>query len=70
MGFQEILQTKNYINGQWLDADQHLDVFQKYTGKLIARIPIADESQVEEAIQSSYDSFSIFKNYSAEKLCL
>ena len=58
---------QNYINGQFLDANDKLNVYQKYTGELLAEVPVATSEQVELAVKSSAESFNIFKRFSAEK---
>ncbi len=58
---------KNYINGQFLDSSQKLSVYQKYTGELLAEVPVATALHVEEALQSAAKSFTILKQFSAEK---
>ncbi len=64
---KKLYQVKNYINGDFVDAPVKLPVYQKYSGDLLAEVPVATEAQVEEAITSSAESFHIFKQFSAEK---
>ncbi len=59
--------VKNYINGRFAGSDAKLPVYQKYSGKLLAEVPIATEEQVEEAVGSAVESLHIFKKFSAEK---
>jgi glyceraldehyde-3-phosphate dehydrogenase (NADP+) len=65
--FQKILNTQNYIDGQFIDGDTILPVYQKYSQELLANIKLANEEQVEKAIIAVGDSFHIFKKFSAEK---
>jgi len=58
---------KNYINGQFISSPQKLPVYQKFTGELLAEIPVATAQQVEDALQSAEKSFTILKQFSAEK---
>ncbi len=67
MPYTEILQTKNYIKGQFMDAEAYLSVYNKYDQKLIAKVPVATPNQVEEALQSVHKVFPVFKKFSAEK---
>ena len=64
---QSIVTSHNYINGKFVTSAQMHSVFQKYTGELLAKIPVATESQVEEAIQNAQKTFPVIKNFSAEK---
>ncbi len=58
---------KNYINGKFVDNKEKLQVYQKFTGDLLAEVPIATPLQVEEAIASVTESFRVFKHFPAEK---
>jgi glyceraldehyde-3-phosphate dehydrogenase (NADP+) len=62
-----IIQTKNYINGAFVSAKEYLDVYDKYSQKLLAKVSMANENDIEETIQSAYNAFAVFKQYSAEK---
>ena len=57
----------NYINKTFVDAPDKIPVYQKYSGDLLAEVPIATKAQVEEAIISATESFHIFKHFSAER---
>ena len=59
--------VQNFINGKFIDSNDKLTVYQKFTGDLLAEIPVATGEQVEEAITSAAESFDIFKQFSAEK---
>ncbi len=63
----DLINPYNYINGQFVAGDEYLSVYNKYTGELIGNIAIANQDQVEKALQSSDDSFKITKGFSAEK---
>jgi len=65
--YQKIINTKNYINGQFVTAASALPVYQKYTQELLAELSLADKNHVEEAIASAFHSFSIFRKFPAEK---
>ena len=59
--------VKNFINGNFVDNNDKLPVYQKFSGELLAEVPIATPLQVEEAIASATESFHVFKHFSAEK---
>jgi len=65
--YKAILQTQNYIDGTFLQSDKKVAVYDKYLQELIANIPMADQNQVALAIQSAYQAFPVFKEFSAEK---
>jgi len=64
---KSIINTNNYINGQFVSSLDTLKVYQKYTGKVLAEVSMATALQVEEAISGAYDAFPVFKFFSAEK---
>ena len=64
---KEIYKVKNFINGKFIDNTEKLPVYQKFSGELLAEVPIATPLQVEEAIASATESFHVFKHFSAEK---
>ncbi|NHC43229.1 aldehyde dehydrogenase family protein [Bacillus sp. MM2020_1] len=51
----------NFINGQWVESEETLPVFDKYTGEEIARISIASREEVNEAISNAYETFQTVK---------
>jgi len=55
----------NFINNQFINSANKHPVYQKYTGDLIAEVPIADEQDIEQAIRGNIQAFEIMKNYSA-----
>ncbi len=59
--------VKNFINGKFVDNNDKLPVYQKFSGELLAEVPIATPLQVEEAIASATESFHVFKHFSTEK---
>ena len=51
------MQTKKiFVNGRWIDTDRYLDVRDKYTGAIIARVCTADSQIVEKALQAAHAS--------------
>jgi glyceraldehyde-3-phosphate dehydrogenase (NADP+) len=68
MDYSSVLQTHNYIGGEFVEGlDPVWNVYQKYTGEIIAGIRQASVGQVKQSIESASQAFRIYKNYSAEK---
>lgn len=67
MHYHNLILPNNYINNEWATSKQSLAVYQKYTGELLANVSIANEKQVDMALQTSHESFKIFKKFSVEK---
>ena len=67
MEFKNIISPYNYINGRFQTASKYHPVYQKYTGELLAEVPIANSKQVESALIASHKSFPVFKQFSAER---
>ena len=55
---------KNYINGEWVDAEstETLDVPNPATGEIIARVPISSKEDVAKAVQAANEAFQTWKN--------
>ena len=55
---------KNYINGEWVDAEsaETLDVPNPATGEIIARVPISSKEDVDKAVQAAKEAFQTWKN--------
>jgi len=58
---------KNLINGKRYTAGKTLPVLDKYTGEVLAQVPLADENQVAEAVETAVNTFDKFRYSSAEK---
>ncbi len=61
------MKYKNYINGEFFDSGDIFNVYDKYSGKLLAKVSIANENLIEKAMESNRKAFSIMNNYSAGK---
>ncbi|MBN2475963.1 MAG: CoA-acylating methylmalonate-semialdehyde dehydrogenase [Pirellulales bacterium] len=50
---------KNYIAGQWTDADSHgaLDVENPATGEILARVPLSTAAETDRALAAARDAF-------------
>lgn len=57
----------NYINGRWCDQCQAdtLDIFEKFSGNLMAKISLANKDQIEEVVNSSLVGFKVLNTWSA-----
>ena len=66
---QEILQSHNYIGGQWLPegTGQTVVVKDKYDQQIIGEVPIATETQMKMAIRASIEGFEALRRWSAEE---
>lgn len=62
-------QSHNFVNNQWLSkgTGEYLSVLDKYTGEEIGKLPMATESQMEEAIVGAKNAFETTKRWSAGK---
>jgi len=52
---------KTLIDGQWVETGQVLDVLNKYTGEVIATVPLADVAVTHEAIAAAARAFETYK---------
>ncbi|MFT4647579.1 MAG: acyl-CoA reductase-like NAD-dependent aldehyde dehydrogenase [Glaciecola sp.] len=60
--------SKNYIAGKWTDKGKGtLKVLHKYTGKMLAEIPLADHAQLERATKAAQAFAKPFAAWSAAK---
>jgi len=47
---KQVNQEKLFIDGQWIETAEKLQVYNKFTGELFAEVSIADEKTVDQAI--------------------
>ncbi|NDI35446.1 CoA-acylating methylmalonate-semialdehyde dehydrogenase [Chengkuizengella sediminis] len=61
---EEIGLLKNYINGQWVisDTNEHLEVENPATGRVIAKVPISTKEDVNKAVQAANKAFLTWKD--------
>lgn len=59
----------NYINGKWTEsiAAESLEVLNKFTQEPIAKLPLANETDIENAITSAKKGFLEIRSWSAGK---
>ncbi|MEY3441933.1 MAG: hypothetical protein RLZZ519_214 [Bacteroidota bacterium] len=66
--YLNILQSANLIAGKWLHNGLAThDVFDKYTGELLATLPLAETQQVADAIACAYAGRRTMQGWSAGK---
>lgn len=56
---------KTLIDGQWVETGQVLDVLNKYTGEVIATVPLADVAVTHGAIDAAARAFETYKKVPA-----
>lgn len=63
-----ILKTENYVAGQWsVQGQGTTKILNKYTGRVMATLPLATDAQVETAIQAATKIAPHFAKWSAAK---
>jgi glyceraldehyde-3-phosphate dehydrogenase (NADP+) len=45
---------KTLLDGSWIETSQWFDVYNKYNGKVVDRVPLCNEKHVERALDSAY----------------
>jgi malonate-semialdehyde dehydrogenase (acetylating)/methylmalonate-semialdehyde dehydrogenase len=60
----EIRRIKNYINGEWVEADNngYLDVENPSTGDIISQVPLSTVSETERTLEAAYKAFTSWRN--------
>lgn len=53
--------TQLYINGEWVDGAQTVELCSPHTGAVIAQIGYASVEQAEAAIQAAHDAYQTFQ---------
>lgn len=56
---------KTFIGGQWVQTEEYLDVTDKYSGEVIAKVPKADQSLVDKAVKVAQEAFESFRKVPA-----
>ncbi|OSS42582.1 Aldehyde dehydrogenase [Desulfurella amilsii] len=52
---------KTYIGGSWVETDKLLDVTEKYTNEVFAKVPLCDTKEVDTAVSAAQDAFESFR---------
>jgi len=58
---------KTYVGGEWVLTDETIDVIDKYSGEVIAKVPKADKKLVDKAVDAAAEAFEEFKRMPAYK---
>lgn len=56
MAIQTEFKKKLFINGCWTEAENYTDLISPYNGEVIAKIPLAGETEVDQAIEAAYNA--------------
>ncbi|WP_277814271.1 NAD-dependent succinate-semialdehyde dehydrogenase [Bacillus sp. LL01] len=54
-----------YINGEWVNTDEVIEVTNPATGEVIGTVPSISENQLEEVVQYAHEAFHTWRNYTA-----
>jgi len=58
---------KTLLNGKWVESSETVDVVDKFSGEVFAKVPKCNENMVNEAITGAKSIFNDFKKYPAHK---
>lgn len=66
---KEVTTLKNYIGGQWVESKSSRleDVVNPATGEIIAKVPISEQQDVENAVSVAKEAFDSWKKVSVVK---
>ncbi|WP_035350553.1 aldehyde dehydrogenase family protein [Fictibacillus gelatini] len=56
MAIQTEFKKKLFINGCWTEAENYTDLISPYNGEVIAKIPLAGETEVDQAVEAAYNA--------------
>jgi acyl-CoA reductase-like NAD-dependent aldehyde dehydrogenase len=59
------VKKKLYINGEWHESEQYIDLYSPYSEEKIAEIPQASKEQVDSAIDAAYNNREVMANLTA-----
>ena len=57
----DLIQTKAFINGMWIDTPQRFDVFNPYDQSVLAQVVNGNKKLTEEAIDTANIAFQSWK---------
>lgn len=59
----------HYINGQWIESkgDEHIKVYNAYTGQVIQQVPQATKQEVDEAVKAANEAFVLWRQTSPKE---
>ncbi|ARD49063.1 aldehyde dehydrogenase family protein [Sporosarcina sp. P33] len=61
------MKKKLYINGTWRDAEDHYELFSPYQNEKIGEIPKASSSDINDAIESAFQTKKVMKEMSSHQ---
>lgn len=56
-----------FINGEWTEGKEHLQLYSPYSGEIIAEIPIATEVDTDQAIEAAFNTRHVMAKMPAHK---
>lgn len=62
-----MIKKRLFINGEWIEATNYEHLTSPYSGETIAEIPLANENEVEQAIESAYQARQIMAKMPAHQ---
>jgi acyl-CoA reductase-like NAD-dependent aldehyde dehydrogenase len=54
----EVGTHRNYVGGRWVEAAEHFDDFNPYSGELVARAPAGTRADAAEAVAAAREAFA------------
>ncbi|XKE47698.1 NAD-dependent succinate-semialdehyde dehydrogenase [Sutcliffiella horikoshii] len=54
-----------YINGEWMNTEEVIEVTNPATGEVIGTVPSISEDQLEKVVQHAEEAFQTWRNYTA-----
>jgi acyl-CoA reductase-like NAD-dependent aldehyde dehydrogenase len=54
----EVGTHRNYVGGRWVEAAEHFDDFNPYSGELVARAPAGTRADAAEAVAAVREAFA------------
>ena len=54
-----------YINGEWVNTEEVIEVTNPATGEVIGTVPSISEDQLEKVVQHAEEAFQTWRNYTA-----
>ena len=52
-----MLMLENFINGQFVPCENHIDSYDPSTGKVYCKVPDSDKKEVDMAVKAARDAF-------------
>ncbi|MDQ7864154.1 aldehyde dehydrogenase family protein [Peribacillus frigoritolerans] len=55
-----------FINGEWIDSKNELNVYNPVNGELVGSVPVVGETETIQAIDAADKAFSLWSNLGAD----